>query len=84
MSRTTTGWFQVFPSIALNRASSVNLSGVAGKRQLTFLGDHEPQILIGQQYHLPLAVATAFPLALTVLEFDGGENTAVETKACPL
>ena len=70
-SPTTTGWFQVLPSMPGNRASSVNWSGVADdQRQLAFLRQHQQQVLIGQQHELAVAVASALPLALAVGQID--------------
>ena len=84
-SPTSTGWFQVLPSIAGNRASSVNLSGVADdERQLALFRQHQQQILIGQQHELAVAVASALPLALAVLEIDAREDAAVEAVGMPL
>src|SRR5688572_21693525 len=48
----------------------------ADQCQLTVFGDYEQQILLGQQEQLPVAVATALPVALAVLEVDRRENVA--------
>ena len=62
MSPTSTGWFQVLPSIAVKRATSENLSGVADdERQLAFLRQHQQHVLIRQEYELSVAVASALP-----------------------
>ena len=82
---TSTGWFQVLPSTAVKRASSVNLSAVADDQgELAFFRDHEQRVLIGQQDHLSLTVAAALPLPCAVREVDARENVAVEAEGMSL
>lgn len=50
-SPTSTGWFQVLPSIAGNRID---------QRQIALFRQHQQQILVGQQDELAAAVQTVF------------------------
>ena len=78
-SPTSAGWFHVLPSIAGNRATSVNWSGSRfDQSQFPLLRQRQQQVLVGQQDDLAVAVASAFPLALAVLEVDAREHAAVE------
>ena len=53
------------------------------ERELTFLRDNQQQVLVGQKHKLTVAVASALPLALAVLEVDRRENAAVEAEGMP-
>ena len=50
------------------------------ERQLAVLRQHQQQVLIGQQDELAVAVASALPLSLAVLEVDAREDAAVEAE----
>src|SRR5690242_13763751 len=55
----------------------------ADQGQLALFGNHQQQILIGEQNQLAVAVAPAFPLALTVLQIDTREDTAIKAERKP-
>src|SRR5262245_47295425 len=65
---------RVVPGLALDRRESRELRELVGgrpdKSQLALLRQHQQQVLVGQQNELAVAVATALPLALAVLEVD--------------
>ena len=70
------------PRLALECWESRNFRELVGRslnqRQFAFLGQYQQQVLIGQQDELAIAIASALPLALAVLEVDARENAAVE------
>src|SRR5687767_11332551 len=74
---------RVVPGLAVERGGLCDFRVLvrcrADQCQLTVFGDYEQQILLGQQEQLPVAVATALPVALAVLEVDRREDVAVET-----
>ncbi|MBI3679171.1 MAG: response regulator transcription factor, partial [Acidobacteria bacterium] len=78
------GQHRVVPGLALDRRDPRELlelvDGRSDQRQLTLLRHHQQQVLVGQQDELPLAVASALPLALAVLEVDAREYGAVEAE----
>ena len=73
---------RVVPGLALDRREPRELYELVGgridQRQLTFFRHYQQQVLVGQQDDLAVAVASALPLALAVLEVDARENAAVE------
>src|SRR5271157_944683 len=75
---------RVVPGLALDRREPRELAELAGvrgdQRQLAFLRQHQQQVLIVQEQELTVAVASAFPLALAVLEVHAGEDAAVEAE----
>src|SRR5713226_5656951 len=75
---------RVVPRLALDRGKPRELFELvwscADERQLTFLRQHQQQVLIGQQEDLAVAVASALPLARAVVEVDAGEDVAVEAE----
>src|SRR5262249_33884778 len=74
--------YRVVPGLALDRWESRELRelvrGRPDKSQLTPLRQHQQQVLVSQQDELAVAVASALPLALAVLEVDAREDVAVE------
>ena len=54
------------------------VGGRANQRRLTLLRQHQQHVLVGRQDELPAAVASAFPLALAVLDVDAREDVAIE------
>ena len=84
-SPTSTGWFQVLPSMRREpRELRELVGGRPDQRQLTLLRQHQQQVLVGQQDELAVAVASALPLALAVLEVDAREDAAVEAEGMAL
>src|SRR5262249_9829448 len=39
---------------------------------------HQEEILVGQKQHLPIAIATCFPLSLAVFQVDTSEELSIE------
>src|SRR3990172_12634598 len=76
--------YRVVPGLALDRREPRELPELVGgridERQLTLLRQHEQHVLVGQEDELAVAVASALPLALSVLEVDAGEDAAVEAE----
>src|SRR6266404_6471674 len=72
----------VVPGLALHRREPRDLGELAGdrrdKRKFTLLRQHQQQVLVSQQEQLAVAVTSALPLALAVLEVDASENAADE------
>src|SRR5258705_11911102 len=66
--------YRVIPGLAFDRRYPREFCELVGggrdKRQLTLLRQHQQQVLVGQQDELAVAVASALPLALAVLEVD--------------
>src|SRR5262249_27337055 len=58
--------------------------GCAYQRQSALFRDHEQDVLTGQQEELAVAVASALPLALAVVEIDARKNVAVEAERMSL
>ena len=75
---------RVVPGLALDRREPRELRELVGgrrdQRQFAFFRQHQQQVLIGQQDELAVAVASALPLALAVLEVDAREDAAVEAE----
>src|SRR5215471_18287452 len=76
--------YRVVPGLALDRLEPRQLRelvrGRPDKSQLSLLRQHQQQVLVGQQNELTVAVASALPLALAVLEVDAREDAAVEAE----
>ena len=73
------GWFQVLPSMAWKRPSSRCFFGSAATRTTSpFSVRTSEHALVGEQQHLAGAVAAAFPVALSGVGVDAGEERAVE------
>src|SRR5713226_804817 len=76
------GQHRVVPGLALDRREPCELPelivGCGDQRQLAFLRQHQQHVLVGQQDELAVAVPSALPLAIAVLEVDAPENAAVE------
>src|SRR6266849_3065010 len=79
-----TGQHRVVPGLALDRREPRELGELIGgrldQRQLTLFRQHQQHVLIGQQDELAVAVASALPGALAVLEVDAREDAAVEAE----
>src|SRR5436309_8853006 len=75
---------RVVPGLAFECRESRDLGELVGgrpdQRRLTLLRQHQQQVLVGKQDELAVAVASAFPLALAVLEVDAREDVAVEAE----
>ena len=75
---------RVVPGLARDRREPCELGELVGsrpdQRQLTLFRQHQQQVLVGQQDELAVAVASALPLALAVLEVDAREDAAVEAE----
>src|SRR5215213_4887533 len=78
------GQHRVVPGLALDRREPRELRELVGgrldQRQLTFVRQHEQQVLVGQQDELAGAVVSALPLAFAVFEADTREDAAVEAE----
>src|SRR5712692_10187875 len=78
------GQHRVVPGLALDRREPRELGELIGgrldQRQLTLFRQHQQHVLIGQQDELAVAVASALPGALAVLEVDAREDAAVEAE----
>src|SRR6266404_1280447 len=75
---------RVVPGLAFDRRGPRDLfelvRGRRDHRQLAFLRQHQQHVLVGQQDELAVAVASAFPRALAVLEIDAREDAAVKAE----
>src|SRR4029453_1000292 len=75
---------RVVPRLPLDCLESCELRELVGgcldQRELTFLRQHEQQVLVRQQHELTVAVAAALPLGCTVGQIDTGQNGAVEAE----
>ena len=82
------GQHRVVPGLALDRREPRDLRELVGgrpdQRQFALLRQHQQQVLVGQQDELAMAVASALPLALAVLEVDAREDAAVEAEGMAL
>ena len=76
---------RVVPGLTLDRRETREFGELAGggpdQRQLSLLREHEQQVLVRQQDELAVAVASAFPLALAVLEVNARKDGAVESES---
>src|SRR5262245_34775703 len=76
------------PGLALDRLEAREFRKLIGgrldQRQLALLRQRQQQILVGQQYDLAVAVASALPLALAVFEADAREDAAIEAEGVTL
>src|SRR5262249_45207174 len=78
------GQDRMVPGLALESREPGELRelirGCSNQGQLTVLRQHQQQVLVGQQNELAVAVTSALPLALPVLEVDACEDAAVEAE----
>src|SRR2546426_3815053 len=76
------------PGLPFDRREARELLELVGRRldqrQLPVLRQHQQQILGWQQHELAVAVASALPRALAVLEIDAREDAAVEAEGMAL
>ena len=76
------------PGLALDCRKPCELRELVGgcpdQRQLTLLRQHQEHVLVGQQNELAVAIASALPLALAVLEVDARKDTSVEPEGMAL
>src|SRR5450432_1541480 len=82
------GQHRVVPGLALDRREPRELRELIGGRpdlrQHALLRQHQQQVLVVQQDQLAVAVASALPLALAILEVNAREDAAVEAEGMAL
>ena len=76
------------PGLALDCRDTCELRELVGgcpdQSQLPLLRQHQEQVLVGQQDELAVAVASALPLAVPVLEVDAREDMSVKAEGMAL
>jgi hypothetical protein len=79
---------RMVPGLALDCLEPRELLELVGsrshQRQLTLLRQHQQQVLVGQQDELAVAVPSALPPAIAILEVDAREDAAVEAEGMAL
>ena len=72
------------PGLALDRREPRELRELIGcrphERKLTLLRKHQQQVLVGQQDELAVAIASALPVKVAVLEVDARDAAACESE----